>query len=61
MFDFYVDNAKDNIRSIWMYLCNRHGSVKTKAFDTLKHDFLIAKLGAYRFETDALKSDLTNR
>lgn len=44
-----------------MYLCNRHGSVKTKAFDTLKHDFLIAKLGAYRFETDALKSDLTNR
>ena len=36
----------------------------SKAFDTLNHDLLIAKSGAYGFETDALrymKSYLTNR
>ena len=36
----------------------------SKAFDTLNHDLLIAKLGAYRFETGALrymKSYLKNR
>ena len=26
----------------------------SKAFDTLNHDSLIVKLGAYKFETDAL-------
>lgn len=44
-----------------MYLCNRHGSVKTKAFDTLKHDFLIAKLGAYRFEIEDLRYILVTK
>ena len=36
----------------------------SKAFDTFNHNLLIAKLGAYGFETDALrymKSYLTNR
>ena len=36
----------------------------SKAFDTLNHKFLIAKFGAYEFETEALrymKSYLTNR
>ena len=36
----------------------------SNVFDTLKHDLLIAKLGAYGSETDAvryLKSYLTNR
>ena len=36
----------------------------SKAFDTLNHDLLIAKLGAYGFETETLrymKSYLTNR
>ena len=35
----------------------------SNAFDTLNHDLLIAKLGTYRFQTDALrymKSYLTN-
>ena len=27
----------------------------SKAFDTLNHDLLTAKLGTYRFEADALK------
>ena len=35
-----------------------------KAFDTLSHDLMIAKLGAYGFKTDAsryIKSYLTNK
>ena len=42
-----------------MYLCNL-----SKALDTLSHDLLIAKLGAYGFETITLrymKSSLTNK
>ena len=36
----------------------------SKVFDTLNHDLSVAKLGAYGFETEALrylKSYLTNR
>ena len=42
--------------AVWMDLC--------KAFDTLNHDLVIAKLSAYGFEHDALKliySYLTNK
>ena len=45
------------------YICAIFMNI-SKAFDTLNHDLLIAKLGAYGFETDALrymKSYLKNR
>ena len=47
---------KKDIFAIFMHL--------SKALHTLNHDSLIAKLGAYGFETDTLrcmKSYLTNR
>ena len=55
---------------IWKKVLDKGGYVCaifmdiSKAFDTLNHDLLNAKLGAYRFETDAqryTKSYLTNR
>ena len=33
----------------------------SKAFDTLNYDLLIAKLGAYGFETDALRYNRVNK
>ena len=55
---------------IWKKVLDKGGYVcaifmdLSKAFDILNHDLLIAKLGAYGFETDALrymKSYLRNR
>ena len=51
---------------IWKKVLDKGGYIwavfmdLSKAFDTLKHNLLIAKLGAYRFETNALRY-LTNR
>ena len=55
---------------IWNKVSDKRGYISaifmdlSKAFDKLNHDLLIAKLGVYGFETDALrymKSYLTNR
>ena len=55
---------------IWKKVLDKGGYIRamfmdlSKAFDTLNHDLLIAKLGAYRFETDNLrymKNYLKNR
>ena len=55
---------------IWKKVLDKGGYIcaifmdLSKAFDPLNHDLLIAKLGAYGFETDSLrymKSYLTSR
>ena len=55
---------------MWKKVLDKGGSIcaifmdLSKAFDTVNYNLLIAKIGAYGFETDALrymKSYLTNR
>ena len=65
-----TQHCLSSMLEVWKKVLDKGGYVCTifmdlsKTFDTLNHDLLIAKLGAYGFETDTLryfKSYLTNR